>query len=746
MPILLLAALALTIIVLWTCAPSRNDRRLLLAGDAWSHTTLLATQPPTSQLPDIYAQSNEVRLWRNWPSALPGQTFRKGEVWSEPFVPSPIIGIPVGGEVQPLSGNRILVECAADGRQRTILRLAVFSDMTLALVDLDGFCAGPVRLGAISGGKYFLVAGTPVAVSTLEAVMRRYFVPALGALLTAVAIGLLWTAASLAAVRMTHCARDAAIVGLLATGIGAMAMFWAFSISGPTGYGTLTAGFAAAIVSTVYATRYRRSEMLRVVGSLAAPVFAWLTFGFLVLSLGAAIDNGGGQTAANTAFYPVMWSTDNQLPTLVAHALSQWIPVDKINFGLWLISDRPQLLTGYLLFTENLMFFALPESLRYSAGIAEQAAGVMLVSLWVPITWFGLRLAGIRERQIPILTALAAFTGFCIFNDLYIWPKMLGAGFGLMMIFSLVALMTRPDVPTFLLSVAAASGALALLSHGGVIFGVAGTLIVFAATILRQGLRPILVSTSVGIGVLATWVTWQSLFQPGGNALIRYALTGEFGLDRRNVSVLSDVVATYSRLTAEKFLELKTDALLTLVGVHPAACAYPQGFSFSQAGLGALRFGEFKYLGHAIAVPALAALCCSVFRSRPHATPISPVWLRLVLVAIVTTLLWVAVTWDCQIVHHSAYQVILGVLIGCWGIAFAANRFLALQFAAFSVAATFVIWVADPLYHAIEVRLPWLLVLLILFAAGGAFLVRAIRLDAAANGVSEQRLEQRQAL
>ena len=123
-----------------------------------------------------------------------------------------------------------------------------------------------------------------------------------------------------------------------ATGIVAMAMFWGFSLSPPIGIGTLAAVMLTATVVIVGSAFKRDARLLQ---SLAPPLTAWLIFGLLILSIGAAIDNGGGHTAANTAFYPVTWSTDNHLPVTLAQVLARGVPLSEFNFGSWLVSDRP---------------------------------------------------------------------------------------------------------------------------------------------------------------------------------------------------------------------------------------------------------------------------------------------------------------------------------------------------------------------------------------------------------------------
>ena len=690
---------------------------LLVQGNEWPETTLVNNQPPTD-LPKLYASWPEVPIWRNWPPNQGGYNYLKGEVWSPPFAPPPVVAVPIGGASYPGSSNRVFFECTTDGRQLPVSHLELLSMRSLVLVDLGGFCPGPVRLGAVSEGKSLLIVGTPSAVSHSEAIALRYLAPLLGALLAATITFLLWLAATLLAAKATNGTR-AVTIGLLLTAIIAMAVFWAFSLSGPTGSGAAAIAITGAAALTIHTALYRRAELWATASRIAAPCLAWLVFGFLALALWGSIDNGGGQTAANTTFFPIVLSTDNHLPTMIAHALAEWTPVSKINLGSWLISDRPPLLIGYLLLIDGLILHTVPDHLGFSVPMIEQAAGIIFMALWLPAAWLGLRLAGIRERQILLLLGTAAFSGFCLLNTVYIWPKLLGGGFGLMMILSLVGLINRSGPPTFLLSVAAIAGALSLLCHTGVFFGVLATLIVFTPTIMRQGVRPLLISAALGAATLGSWVIWQNLYQPGGYALARFALTGDFGMQRRDVSLVTDAIAAYSRLTLDTYLQMKTDALLTLVGLRVGGCAV----KFPQSGLGILRFHEFYHLAYVIAIPSLAAVTCMIFRS-PGGAP-TAMATRLLLVALVTTIIWFVLTWDCHIVHHFSYQAVLAGLIGFWATAFATNRKLALPFAGCSVLLEGAVWIVDPLDQALSVRWPWLLILALLLALSARQVIRA---------------------
>ena len=663
-------------------------------------------------MPPVYSQPSDTRLWRNWT----GNGFRGGEIWTVPFVAPPVIGVPVQGNMNPESGNRVLIECVSNGRRSDVAHLATFERWSFVLFDARGICGGPVRIGAISDGRELVGIGTPASVSATETLAVRYLMPVTGVILAFLTVGAAWIAGALACARLKIGESEIASLGLIVTGLVALTTVWAFSVSPLVGRSAAAIIFAAAAAQVAYGAYFAAESLARITQYLAKPFAGWAIFAVGVVALGASIDNGGGPFAANVAFFPVTWSTDNQIPVLLADRLAAGVPASQINFGAWLASDRPPLLSGYLLFIHGWLLPAIQPALRYAVDIAEQASGAAIMGLWVPAAWIGLRLARVRDDIIIAILVTTGFTGFCIFNGLYIWPKLLAGGFGLLMILVLACLPSRgqpspTSSPLVLLVIAAMSGALALLSHGGAFFGVIAALIVCAPMILRQGARPLAVSALLGIATMVPWFIWQAHFQPNGNALLRFLLVGEFGFDRRETSVLGEALHTYNSLGWIAVLKTKWEAIRVVIGVPTTYCNRIErlGSSWTEAPLTTLRVNEFYYLVFLLWLPMLAGTIARL-RHAERNTEQNAVMTILAATGAVSVVIWILTSWTCHIVHHFAYQSCLAMMIAGWGVAFmhrGPERLLAPASIALAASA----WIASPLFQAIAVRWVWLIIL-----------------------------------
>ena len=54
-------------------------------------------------------------------------------------------------------------------------------------------------------------------------------------------------------------------------------------------------------------------------------------------------------------------------------------------------------------------------------------AGVWFQLLWIPALWVFLRWLGLTEHQAHAATSALVFTGFLLFNTIFVWPKLAGA-------------------------------------------------------------------------------------------------------------------------------------------------------------------------------------------------------------------------------------------------------------------------------------------------------------------------------
>ncbi|MDP3073385.1 MAG: hypothetical protein Q8N18_24045 [Opitutaceae bacterium] len=244
---------------------------------------------------------------------------------------------------------------------------------------------------------------------------------------------------------------------------------------------------------------------------------------------------------ASHRFLPNM-PGDPDIPRIFAERLDIGVSPKAIG-GDWLSSDRPPLQTGIAL-------VSLPalRALGFGHDKACATAGVWFQLLWIPALWMFLRWLGLTERAAQAAATAAVFTGFLLFNSVFVWPKLGGAalvliGFGVMF-GDPREVAPRRRGPVF--GVLAACGALA---HGGVMF----SLLALAPLVLlslRRRWRAWLLAAAVFAVVSLPWTAYQRFYEPPGNRLVKWHLGGQIAPDDRGA--LETLIDGYRALGWEK--------------------------------------------------------------------------------------------------------------------------------------------------------------------------------------------------
>ena len=105
---------------------------------------------------------------------------------------------------------------------------------------------------------------------------------------------------------------------------------------------------APSVLGLAVAAALQRAGCLRralVADGFARPYIAMFTISLAYVLLLGAADTGLGAWAATYRFLPASWSSDNQVPQVVAEAVAAGASLDGL-LGPWLVSDRPPLLTA----------------------------------------------------------------------------------------------------------------------------------------------------------------------------------------------------------------------------------------------------------------------------------------------------------------------------------------------------------------------------------------------------------------
>ena len=245
---------------------------------------------------------------------------------------------------------------------------------------------------------------------------------------------------------------------------------------------------------------------------------------------------------------------DNTIPFLFAEGLVNG-HVKRPLLADWLSSDRPPLQTGLYLSQRRFFVHELPYTV----------VSVVVQSLWILSLWLLLRAFRVDPRAAGLILLVCLFNGFVFLNNFYTWPKLLAAtyviGFSTVLLSPDVLAIARRRWP--LAAVAGAMLSLAMLSHGGSMFGIAGT--AFAYLLLRRSLDVKLFSIVLGSALVLylPWMLYQKLYEPPGDRLLKYHLAGVEPLDPRSFGQV--VAEAYGKLTFRDWASGRFENLTTII-------------------------------------------------------------------------------------------------------------------------------------------------------------------------------------
>lgn len=491
---------------------------------------------------------------------------------------------------------------------------------------------------------------------------------------------------------------------LIAFGIVGYALFFAFWASVWLGR---VATLALLLVSAIGWWRHRQRDVSRSPADLDSgnggdalrqALRLWLLIASAVMSIALMVDDGSGAWSANGRFTPARWSSDNELPVRIGEQLvgghverSEWM-------GTWHVSDRPPLSYGW---HANLRLLGNAVTLgndgRHVSYLADWAAGVVLNTAWVPVIYLLLVTLGLRRHVAVLAVLCCALTPFFLFNSTYIWPKLLSAAFGLAAAAILLGLGSerrlRDDSPGLI--AAAALSALALLTHGGSVFGVLAAIALAPCYRGLPSLRGALLAAVIGGSLLTPWVAWQHFVDPPGNALVKYAFAGTFGFGEESLGVLATIKRSFAALGWEDWAAGKWHGLQTLaIGTDDNCAMGEQGIATSLAS--PLRVADFLY-----AIPALRFLLVGLILVpallRHNTISTRAPWRLTTFAMLSVTLAWL-LSWDCHIIHHQSFQALAALYVGLI-LALLQRGGWALLALVCNAAYTLTVWVLEPLAH-----------------------------------------------
>lgn len=707
-----------TAIALWPEPPARP----LIAPDAaWQISDKIGAVPIASlgashHLRTSIANAPGATVYRTW---TPQAQVQPGTVLSPPFTDdgAPIV-VPVTGDADVASGGQAaFVTCSLHEGRVPIFRGSVNTNFNEAFVQLGAdWCRGgqlTLRLEATDASANIGI-GPAVAVSSLS-VWKRSFVGLLPyAVLAAIIFaGAIFAGAAIA--RALHLTVPPLLAGLVCFGLSSLAAFFATVL---LSWGGVLALIAVIIAGGIAA---RSIDVRQLAGELRPYAMLWLAIALANFALLALAYQGLGHWEPNDRFSPASWSSDNELPGMLAEGLRQGRPLKPMFGGGWMPTDRPPLLAGSLLLVAG-GFDALQigNDGKYLLADAFNIAALLANAMWAPVLAFCLvNLLGLSWRRAAIATIVAAIIPFFIFNTIYGWPKMIGAAFALAAV-TVAFSPQRKDVDLTQVALYGVLCACALLAH----MSHAPFLVVVSILFLVQRLHraPVAMAAGVAAGVvpLAAWAAFQALTVPSNDPLLRYALTGDFGFGDKT-SLLTAIGNHYASLSFAAWLSFKWQMLASLIApsdwskAATVAVDYEPGLR--NGGLAsALRRWDLLYLYAGNLPILLGPLIWLTHRGagRQIATSIT------LCIAATVAVMWL-LFFIPLIIPHLPYSALLALAaVSLAALASHGERTLPLVGAAIALY-TGIVWIISPALMALSIDIPAALVLLALIAMAIAY-------------------------
>jgi len=706
----------------------------LVAGFQVERGFFANTRADDLEVPRGSKRSPAFQLWRSW---NPQELGTIGAIASGPFASPGYVAVPHYGFPGEVPGNRVFLRCIDDGRELDVATARTNTQWATEYLRVPpSFCAGPVKLAATAATTRFVVGvGTPLSVSAVTYYAQTTFPPralvviATWVLLVSLIATFAWPAARLAA------PMHGLAAGFGGLGAAAMLGFIVFHVSPPAGRAFSTALAAAGLIGLGAMAVSDRPALARLAGRHGPGALLWLVVALAYAAFSGAADNGGGSWAINGLFTPVRWSTDNQLPFLFAEAMNAGTPRETIRFGHWLASDRTPLLTALYLVLRPIVVVPIARGIGSTfLPTAYMLAAAVILSSWVVV--LDAYSGRFRKRYRHGLVVLAILCPLFFFNSLYAWGKLLGGTYILIAALVLLDLRRGEERSGFGLALVAISVALAYLSHGSNAFAAIGLAAVFAGTIWRQGPARIAGASVAALAVAAPWLWWQTVVQPGGDALLRYALTGISNSRIRDVPLVTSMVEAYQRLGWDGWLAAKLNALKIVFGLGPLDFSETAPFSPGAGFLGAGRVRDFFMPVRSLGIAAVTGLVLLVgFLVRPRAS--RPAGFSeaalLGLAGAVGLLVLVVATLIPPITHGTAYGSLMLLFVAGTLTLLGGGRSAALTATAIAAAYFAAVWLYHPL--AVALRLEWSnLAAFVILAAGLAVFFAATMTGRGAAG------------
>jgi hypothetical protein len=718
---LVLAAIAITVYPEPPANRVTPSEGWKVEGAADSRVNLLTLSDTTQLLRRSVQRDPEARFWRTW---TPSQGTQPLHLQSPPFVAPALLSVPVTGETSGSTGpNAVWLEQTATGQRLPVYFGSAHNSFNDVIVALPPKWVGTeVTIGLSSEGRTNVGVGCAFSVpwiSYLKSSMLGRLLPLIASM--AMYGLLLFTGAAAAVVFGQR--RLSPVTALLSLGLAALGVFYASQIMQRAGVSNdLSVRIPVGLLLLVCLSclwRWRRS--LSSVRDTVMPfAWVWIVSTLALAALLGMAQGGAGHWEPNFRFWPATWSSDHELPWRYAEAIRGGHRLAGIYGGGWMPTDRPPLMASALLMASEVVDVSTRyNDGHYLKGVAYNTIAIGLNSLWLPLAYWLLRdCMGFKARHALAVLVFAATVPFSLFTTIYGWPKAFGAAYALAC-FGL--LMCRPDAVPYRsgLTFAAVCGALSMLAHASVAFFLAPLAILAWLARPRGAIATMVAALVVACSIMGTWSIYKQVVLPSLDPVTKYALTGDYGFGRSDLSVVDMVRARYSTMTLNEWLGLKRSALvgaLVPMAADPSKAIEP--YLVNASLLDTLRAWDFHVptIGNGcvlICTTFAAILVCVMRGGHAHIPQGSAALLTVSLSGFV---LYVLICLAPAILHTLPHPAWFGLAIASGAIvAIRAPRTLA-TLLTLQLAYVAIVWFVHPLLHALSIDLTATLMLALVAA------------------------------
>lgn len=665
------------------------------------------TQPSERQALRSMLSHPDAVFLRTW---APQTGATHATIVSAPFRAPEYVAIPIAGyPIDP--GVNAYLECSTNGARFNVASGNPHEDWSLVYIAMPAdWCTGDTRLVARNESQSYIAIGTPFAISWGTYVKRSapviFFLHAVA-----------WCALTLPLALLAHFLRRkglgvlAPLASIATLGLGCYALFFIYWLKAP--FGSALAMFAVG-ASLLLSLRWLMSgganELKNEITQGGLHVLYFASLSVVLVAYTAA--PGAGIWDMAYRYLPAVWSSDHMLPHLVAEGFYQGRGPQGLLGGAWLVSDRPPLMSGLLLYLrptwEMLLSSAHADTLLPTAQlIVETIAMCWAIVAGVMYLWSVAADRAPNSVTWAFIVVALLLSPFMLFNASYGWPKLLSAAMALFAVVALRELLGEPApsdarrrgaMATILAGVFLA---LAMLSHSSVAFG-----LVFLPWLVALGnpsarvWRSFFVAGAIGALLFLPWLVWQKWVDPPGNALLKYALAGVLDQDRPSRPLLEAVTSAYDPLSFSQWLATKAGGIFTMLGLALPP-EMPWYTRYQREAIGAMRATDFlASIGSLrfLLVPLTIAFLPFALTSRMVAMrDIMILGRRIALVGLAGLALNLLVTWNLFVAHTQSYLSLLALHVGVLVALCALHARIAWPVLGAQILYGLVVWILHPL-------------------------------------------------